>query len=57
QKLGKNLNCGHIALAATLDYLELRFKDQFEADHAPLTDWLRQFDKKFPAHSELKSQG
>ncbi|MGO7209142.1 glutathione S-transferase, partial [Rhizobium ruizarguesonis] len=26
-------------------------------DHAPLTDWLRQFDKKFPAHSELKSQG
>ncbi|WP_439871634.1 glutathione S-transferase family protein [Rhizobium leguminosarum] len=56
-KLGKKLNGGHFALAATLDYLELRFKDQWEADHAPLTDWLRQFDKKFPAHSELKSQG
>jgi glutathione S-transferase len=56
-KLGKKLNGGHFALAATLDYLELRFKDQWEADHAPLTGWLRQFDKKFPAHSELKSQG
>ncbi|WSG75639.1 glutathione S-transferase family protein [Rhizobium beringeri] len=56
-KLGKKLNGGHFALAATLDYLELRFKDQWEADHAPLTDWLRQFDKKFPAHSELKSEG
>ncbi|MGR9142016.1 glutathione S-transferase family protein [Rhizobium leguminosarum] len=56
-KLGKKLNGGHFALAATLDYLELRFKDQWEADHAPLTGWLRQFDNKFPAHSELKSQG
>ncbi|GGD82407.1 MULTISPECIES: glutathione S-transferase [Rhizobium] len=56
-KLGKKLSGGHFALAATLDYLELRFKDQWEADHAPLTDWLRQFGKKFPAHNELKSQG
>ncbi|NNU67403.1 MULTISPECIES: glutathione S-transferase [unclassified Rhizobium] len=56
-KTGKKLNGGHFALAATLDYLELRFKDQWEADHAPLIDWQRQFDKKFPAHSELKSEG
>ncbi|MDO3432259.1 glutathione S-transferase [Rhizobium sp. CBN3] len=54
-KLGKKLNGGHFALAATLDYLDLRFKDQWEADHAPLVDWLAQFEKKFPAHRELKA--
>ena len=54
-KLGKRLTGGHFALAATLDYLDLRFKDQWEADHAPLIDWLAQFEKKFPAHRELKT--
>ena len=56
-KLGKKLHGGHFALAATLDYLDLRFKDQWEADHASLIDWLRQFEKKFPAYRELKAQG
>ena len=56
-KLGKKLHGGHFALAATLDYLDLRFKDQWEADHASLVDWLRQFEKKFPAYRELKAQG
>ena len=54
-KLGKSLNGGHFALAATLDYLDLRFKDQWETDHTPLIDWLAQFEKKFPAHRELKA--
>ncbi|MBB3136348.1 glutathione S-transferase [Rhizobium pisi] len=54
-KTGKKLNGGHFALAATLDYLDLRFKGQWEADHAPLIEWLAQFEKKFPAHRELKA--
>ncbi|MFB2607446.1 glutathione S-transferase family protein, partial [Rhizobium phaseoli] len=49
-KPGKKLNGGHFALAATLSYLDLRFKGQWEAEHAPLIDWLAQFEKKFPAY-------
>ena len=55
-KIGKKLNGGHFALAATIGYLDLRFKDQWEADHTELIGWIREFEKKFAAYAELKPQ-
>jgi glutathione S-transferase len=56
-KIGRRLNGGHFALAATIGYLELRFKGQWEAEHPELIDWARKFEKKFPAYQELKPHG
>lgn len=55
-KLGKKLTGGHFALAATIGYLDLRFKGKWEEDHSELVDWIRQFAKKFPAYSEMQAQ-
>lgn len=55
-KLGKKLHGGHFALAATIGYLDLRFKGQWEEDHAELIGWLREFEKTFDGYEQLKPQ-
>ncbi|MFC5760616.1 MULTISPECIES: glutathione S-transferase [unclassified Rhizobium] len=55
-KIGKKLHGGHFALAATIGYLDLRFKGQWEEDHAELTGWLREFKKAFDGYEQLKPQ-
>lgn len=52
--LGESLTAGEFALAATLGYLSLRFKDQWEADHPKLIEWLTAFEARFPAYATLK---
>lgn len=51
-KLGKKISGGHIALRATLGYLELRFAGQWEKGRGKLKRWAARFDEKFP---ELKA--
>lgn len=55
-KLEENLNGGDFALAATLGYLDLRFKGQWEAGRAALTDWIQGFETHFPDYAGLKPQ-
>ncbi len=55
-KLGKKLHGGHFALAATIGYLDLRFKGKWEEDHAELIGWLREFEKAFDGYEQLKPQ-
>lgn len=50
-KLGKKVSAGHIALRATLGYLDLRFAGKWEKGRGKLTRWAKRFDEKFP---ELK---
>lgn len=51
-KLGKRLTAGHIALRATLAYLDLRFAGKWEKGRSRLKRWAARFDEKFP---ELQS--
>ncbi|MEZ2129177.1 MULTISPECIES: glutathione S-transferase family protein [unclassified Sinorhizobium] len=55
-KLEENLTGGDFALAATLGYLDLRFKGQWEAGRAALADWVQAFETRFPDYAELKPQ-
>ncbi len=50
-KLGKKTTGGHIALRATLGYLDLRFAGKWEKGRGRLKRWAARFDEKFP---ELK---
>jgi glutathione S-transferase len=50
-KIGKKLTAGHIALRATLAYLDLRFAGKWEKGRGRLRRWAARFDEKFP---ELK---
>ena len=47
-KLGAKANAGHIALRATLAYLDLRFSGKWEKGRGKLRRWAERFDKKFP---------
>ena len=51
-KLGRKINGGHIALRATLGYLDLRFAGKWEKGRGKLKRWAARFDEKFP---ELKA--
>jgi glutathione S-transferase len=51
-KLGKKATGGHIALRATLGYLDLRFAGKWEKGRGRLKRWAARFDEKFP---ELKA--
>ena len=51
-KLGKKTTGGHIALRATLGYLDLRFAGKWEKGRGRLKRWAARFDEKFP---ELKA--
>lgn len=50
-KLGRRIHAGHIALRATLGYLELRFQGKWEKGRGRLKRWIARFDARFP---ELK---
>lgn len=52
-KLGKKANAGHIALRATLGYLDLRFPGKWEKGRGKLGRWSERFDKKFPELKQL----
>lgn len=52
--LGETLTAGDFALAATLGYLALRFKDQWEESHPNLIGWMKAFEARFPAYNELR---
>ena len=47
-KLPKKLTAGHIALRATLGYLDLRFAGQWEKGRSKLKRWAERFDERFP---------
>lgn len=51
-RLGKKPTAGHIALRATLGYLDLRFAGQWERGRVKLKRWATRFDERFP---ELKA--
>lgn len=47
-KLPKKITAGHIALRATLGYLQLRFPGKWERGRSRLVRWHKRFDEKFP---------
>ncbi|MBX3575664.1 MAG: glutathione S-transferase family protein [Rhizobiaceae bacterium] len=47
-KLPKKPTAGHIALRATLGYLDLRFAGQWEKGRTKLKRWAARFDERFP---------
>lgn len=49
-RITTKLNVGHIALAATLGYLNLRFEGQWEKGRPKLKRWLKRFEE---LHAEL----
>ncbi len=48
---------GHIALAALVGYLNLRFVGQWETLWPEHQAFVAEFESRFPAYSEFKSQG
>ena len=51
-RLGKKPTAGHIALRATIGYLDLRFAGQWERGRTKTKRWAARFDERFP---ELKA--
>lgn len=51
------LTGGHIALAALIGYLELRFAGQWENFWPGHRAFITEFEARFPAYSEFKSRG
>ncbi|WP_420960022.1 glutathione S-transferase [Brucella sp. IR073] len=47
-RLTAKLNAGHLALAATLGYLSLRFEGQWEKGRPKLKRWLKRFGELHP---------
>ncbi|MDW6021301.1 glutathione S-transferase family protein [Mesorhizobium sp. BAC0120] len=46
--LPKKVTAGHLALRATLAYLDLRFPGKWEQGRTELKGWATRFDEKFP---------
>jgi glutathione S-transferase len=51
---GDRLHVGHIALAAALGYLDLRFGGHWRADHPRLVQWLDAFAARVPAYAATR---
>jgi glutathione S-transferase len=51
-RLSAKLNAGHIALAAALGYLGLRFEGQWEKGRPKLKRWLKRFGELHPELAE-----
>jgi glutathione S-transferase len=51
--LPEKLTAGHIALRATLAYLDLRFPGQWDHGRAELKQWVARFDERFPGLAVL----
>jgi len=56
-KLPRKITAGHIALRATLGYLDLRFAGKWEKKRSKLVRWKKRFDEKFPELAELAPKG
>lgn len=54
---GRGLTGGHIALAALIGYLGLRFDGQWETLWPGHEAFVAEFEARFPAYSEFKSKG
>lgn len=52
-KLGKKADGGQIALRAALGYMALRFEGRWERGRPKLKRWIKRFDERFPALTEL----
>ncbi len=55
-KLPAKIHGGHIALAACLGYLALRFEGKWERGRPKLKRWKKRFEEKFPALAALMPQ-
>lgn len=56
-RLAGKLHGGHLALAATLSYLTLRFGDKWERGRPKLKRWMKRFDELHPELVKLLPQG
>lgn len=52
-RIGKRIHGGHIALAAALSYLELRFEGRWEKKHPKLKRWQKRFIELHPDLAEF----
>lgn len=52
-KIGKRINGGHIALAAALSYLALRFEGRWEKKYPKLKRWQKRFNDLQPELAEF----
>jgi glutathione S-transferase len=52
--VGKTPHVGHIALAAALGYLDLRFGGRWRAEHPRLVQWLDAFAARVPAFAATR---
>jgi glutathione S-transferase len=52
-KLPAKIHGGHIALAACLGYLALRFEGKWERGHPKVRRWKKRFEEKYPALAKL----
>lgn len=51
-----NLHIGHVALACTLGYFDIRFEGAWRSDYPKLVAWLEIFAAKVPAFEETKPE-
>lgn len=56
-KLPARINGGHIALAAALGYMDLRFNGQWERGRPKVKRWFKRFKEKFPDLAALLPHG
>ncbi|MGO1160732.1 glutathione S-transferase [Brucella pseudogrignonensis] len=56
-RLAGKLHGGHLAVAATLSYLTLRFGDKWERGRPKLKRWMKRFDELHPELVKLLPQG
>jgi glutathione S-transferase len=52
-----DLNVGHVAVAAALGYLDLRFKGEWRPVYPRLVNWLDAFAAKVPAFEATRAPG
>ncbi len=55
-KLPAKIHGGHVALAACLGYLSLRFEGKWERGRPKLNRWKKRFEEKFPDLAALMPQ-
>jgi glutathione S-transferase len=51
----RRFHVGHVALAAALGYLDLRFQGRWRQAHPKLVRWLEDFDKRVPAFAATRA--
>ncbi|MFS2326325.1 glutathione S-transferase [Brucella sp. H1_1004] len=56
-RLAGKLHGGHLAVAATLSYLTLRFGDKWERGRPKLKRWMKRFEELHPELVKLLPQG